>query len=303
VAFPECARFAPDGSVRAREAMAAPAAGDVIVAVAGIALGSEPDAEISGTVVAAGESAREWIDRRVVVPRHLPCGDCDRCRRGQVASCAQRRERRGFATHETVPARWLCSVEPPLWPEHEELWRLAALADAAAGPWAALARAGVGPGDTVIVVGGHARASFAAAIAAAKGARVILDGATAGDAATPAAPATAIERAVVIETRGDDASRKRALELAAIGARFAFLDGAAANEPIAVDVARLVRDDAQLTMVNGAHPDLLPELVVMVTRKQLPLAPHVHAVTLAEAAAARKAWLAGESATLPIVKL
>jgi threonine dehydrogenase-like Zn-dependent dehydrogenase len=289
-------RFAGDTLAREPLAPSAPAAGEVLVAVAGVALGNEPAAEIAGTVVAAGDAAAEWLGRRVVVPRLLPCGDCDRCRRGQLASCAQRRERHGLATHELVPARWLCSVEPPLWPpasdgNEEQLWRLAALADAAAGPWAALARAGVGPGDSVVVVGTHARAQFAAAIAAAKGARVILD----DGAAQP------IERALVLETRGDAPSRRRALALVGIGGRLALVDGAVPAPPLDTDWSRLVAADAQVVTVTGAHPDLLPELCAMLARRQLLLAPHVRRVDVAAAPAARAAWLAGDEPRLPIL--
>ena len=74
---------------------------------------------------------------------------------------------------QAVPARWLTSVEPPLWPEGAELWQLAALADAALAPYTALSRAGVGPSDRVLVVGSDVRARFAAAIAVAKGAKLV----------------------------------------------------------------------------------------------------------------------------------
>src|SRR5437868_12143487 len=106
-----------------------PGPAEVVVAVAGVALGVEPRAEICGRVVQAGAAAADWVGRRVVVPRVLPCGDCERCRRGRAATCLDRASRHGLATHETVPARFLCSVEPPLWPaafDDADLWQLAA---------------------------------------------------------------------------------------------------------------------------------------------------------------------------------
>src|SRR3954451_22146704 len=39
--------------------------------------------EVSGTVVAAGTQARDWLGRGVIVPAVLPCGECDPCRRGR----------------------------------------------------------------------------------------------------------------------------------------------------------------------------------------------------------------------------
>src|SRR6185503_12114 len=149
------------GPKPAPEPLRPPAAGEVVVEAAGIALGVEPAAEVAGAVIAAGESAGEWIGRRVVVPRCLPCGECERCRRGRVASCPARVRREGLVSHEIVPARFLVSVEPPLWPDAVtppvELWQLAALADAAATPYGALVRTGLGPGELLVVVGGGVR--------------------------------------------------------------------------------------------------------------------------------------------------
>lgn len=252
---------------------------DAIVEVAGAALGHA--SEISGTVVDAGEGAREWIGRRVVAPRLLPCGDCDHCRRGRVAACPSLPARGEPARTQAVPARWLTSVEPPLWPEGAELWQLAALADAALAPYTALSRAGVGPSDRVLVVGHDARARFAAAIVTAKGA-TLAD--RAGDGA------------IVVATRPRDWAR--ALAAIAPGVTIALLDGDGA-EAAATDWPRLVAAEAHVLGVVGGHPDLLPELVALVVRGQLPLAPHVRRVSFAEAAAARAAHLA-DGGPLPI---
>jgi len=43
--------------------------------------------EISGHVVAAGEGAQAWLDRAVIVPAVLPCGECDLCKRGLATIC------------------------------------------------------------------------------------------------------------------------------------------------------------------------------------------------------------------------
>ena len=178
---------------------------DAIVEVAGAALGLAT--EISGTVVDAGEAAREWLGRRVVVPRLLPCGDCDHCRRGRVAACASPTVRGALERTQAVPARWLTSVEPPLWPEGAELWQLAALADAVLTPYTALSRAGVGPSDTVVVFGNDARAAFACQIATAKGAKL---------ADKP------VDGAIVIATQPRDWSR--AMKELAGGVMVALLD-------------------------------------------------------------------------------
>ena len=269
--------------------MGEPRAGEVVVAVAGAALGVEPRAEVAGTVVAAGEAARDWIGRRVVVPRILPCGDCDACRRGRVAHCPARLGRDGLGARETVPARWLVSVQPPLWPEGAELWQLAALADAALAPYTALARAGMGPGDTVVLVGNDARARFAAAIAAAKGAHAVVDDGT-------RAPAPG---AIVVSTRGTRRDRQRALALVAEGGTAVLLDGAEPEAAIETDWSRLVRAEAHVFGVVGGHPDLLPELCALAARGQLPLADSVARVAPSDV---ERAWAAyrAEGGRLPV---
>jgi threonine dehydrogenase-like Zn-dependent dehydrogenase len=262
----------------------APRPGEVVIAVAGAALGVDAQAEIAGTVVDAGEAARDWIGRRVVVPRILPCGDCAACRRGRVAHCPARAARHGLAAHETVTARWLTSVEPPLWPGGAELWQLAALADAALAPYTALSRAGVGPSDTVVVFGDDARARFAAAIAAAKGAKVIADDA-------------AVEGAVVLAS--GPRAWSRALARVAPGTTLVLLDGDGGRE-FAIDWSKIVAAEARILGVVGGHPDLLPELCALVVRGQLPVADAVRRVTPAEADAARAAYLS-DGGALPIV--
>lgn len=298
-------RYVIDGSrLRAEPApVRPPAAGEVVVEVAGVALGVEPAAEISGRVVATGDAATDWLGRRVVVPRVLPCGDCDRCRRGRSATCVARAPRAGLASHETVPAKYLCSVEPPLWPEaiagpeSDGLWRLAALADAAAAPFGALMRAGIGPGELLVVVGGGVRGAFAIAIARAKGAQAVLVDASSArreralslgarftvDGALPA-PALRDELArqasafglplsgtKLLETSASPAGRAAALALLTDGGTLVLLDGGSdeAAPPLAWE--SLARDEAQVIGASACHPDLLPELCALVVRGDLPL--------------------------------
>ena len=84
---------------------AQPAAGEVVVAIAGCGvchtdLGYYYDGvrtncalpltlghEISGHVVAAGAGAEGWIGKAVIVPAVLPCGECDLCQRGLQPIC------------------------------------------------------------------------------------------------------------------------------------------------------------------------------------------------------------------------
>lgn len=304
----------------------APSAGEVVVEVLGSALGAQPGAEVCGRVVAAGDAAAEWLGRRVVVPRVLPCGECGYCRRGNTFACPSRARRGELATHETAPARWLLAAEPPLDPG-DGLWRWAALADAAATPYAGLLRAQVAPGDLCLVVGGGVRGRFACALAGAMGAQVaVLDADPARRAAAVAAGARfaldgerldapgaraalyAEARAAgveyfylkVIETTGTAAGRRRALALLDGGATAALLaDGDGEDAPAPLDA--LAELGATVVGAPACHPDLLPELAALVVRGDLDLAPHTVALpfgALADALADRRA---GRLAALPIL--
>jgi D-arabinose 1-dehydrogenase-like Zn-dependent alcohol dehydrogenase len=180
---------------------------------------------------------------------------------------------------QAVPARWLTSVEPPLWPDGAELWQLAALADAALSPYTALCRAGVGPSDTVAVFGNDARAAFARQMVVAKGAKL---------AEAP------VDGAVVLATQPRDWSR--AMKELAPGVMVALLDAA----ELAADWSAVVAKEAHVQGVLGGHPDLLPEVCALVVRGQLVLGPHLHRVAAAEAEPARAAYLR-DGGPLPVV--
>ncbi len=284
-------------------------ADQVLVEVAGCALGVEPAAEISGVVVAVGTGAGEWLGKRVVVPRLLCCGECEPCRRARPASCARRVVRKGLATHEVVPTRHLCAVDPPLWPpswfvrpsSHEpedDLWRLAALADAAAAPYGALARAGIGPSELLFIIGGGVRAAFAVQLARGRGAHVVVleDREVLAVRALALGAILALPESLdpiqvhdrvadicrkkgaivtatkVLETTGTSRGRSRALALTRGGETVAFLDGARTDEPPAsIDWGPIVRGEITLLGATACHPDLIPELMALVVRGDLKL--------------------------------
>jgi 6-hydroxycyclohex-1-ene-1-carbonyl-CoA dehydrogenase len=125
---------APQEPMVKRDFLAAPAAGEVVVEIAGcgvchtdlgyyydgvrtnqplpLALGHE----ISGYVVATGAGAEAWKGKAVIVPAVLPCGECDLCKRGLTTICRAQKMpgndiQGGFASHIVVPARGLCPVD------------------------------------------------------------------------------------------------------------------------------------------------------------------------------------------------
>jgi len=179
---------------------AAPAAGEVIVHVAGcgvchtdlgfyydgvptrhplpLALGHE----ISGRVQDAGPGAEEWVGRAVIVPAVTPCGSCPACLAGRGSVCPNQifpgnDVDGGFGSHVCVPAAGLCPVpdldEPGSNPERLDLASLAVIADAVTTPFQALSRAMVGAGDLAVFVGVGGVGGFGTQIAAARGACVV----------------------------------------------------------------------------------------------------------------------------------
>jgi 6-hydroxycyclohex-1-ene-1-carbonyl-CoA dehydrogenase len=187
---------APGGPFRLDElATLAPAAGEVVVEVAGCGLchtdvgfayGGVPTRkplplilghEISGRVVAADESSASWLGRSVVVPAVIPCGACDACNAGRPTICRKQfmpgnDGDGGFATHVVVPARGLCPV-PDTLPPGTTLAMLSVVADAVTTPWEAAKRARLGADDLAIFVGAGGVGGFGVQIAAALGASVI----------------------------------------------------------------------------------------------------------------------------------
>jgi 6-hydroxycyclohex-1-ene-1-carbonyl-CoA dehydrogenase len=188
---------APGVPLMRAEFSAEPAAGEVVVAVAGcgvchtdlgyyydgvrtnqplpLALGHE----VSGHVVAAGAGVQGWVGRAVIVPAVLPCGECDLCRRGLATICRAQKMpgndiQGGFASHIVVPARGLCAVdEVRLAAAGLTLAQVSIVADALTTPYQAVRRAEVAPGDLAVVVGVGGVGGYCAQIARAFGAAVV----------------------------------------------------------------------------------------------------------------------------------
>lgn len=256
----------------------------VLVKTVGSCLGAYPGAETVGRVLRAGESAQHLEDKLVLVPRLLPCGECDLCRRGLVGSCPALVERpTAPVAEEELPARFLLPLEPPFIGEAvpvDELFRHAALADALLAPYAGLVRAGTSPGTLAVVIGGGPRAAAAMVVARALGCAVIvvtrgdsereragflappfqalavLDGMTL-DPAAAAAEVAAIAKAAavpahgacILETTGSDAGRLRALGM--------LLPGSSA---VLFGRARGLHQTAEATPSLAAEPGAGPGL-------------------------------------------
>jgi 6-hydroxycyclohex-1-ene-1-carbonyl-CoA dehydrogenase len=133
--------------------------------------------EITGRVVAAGDKAAYWLERAVIVPAVIPCGECPACQAGHSTIC--RRQfmpgndgNGGFATHVRVPMRGLCGV-PDRLPPGITLEMLSVVADAVTTPFEAIRRSGLSAGEVAVIVGAGGIGAFGVQIAAARSAKVI----------------------------------------------------------------------------------------------------------------------------------
>ena len=109
--------------------------------------------EISGTVV---EGPKEWVGKEVIVPAVMPCNACPICEAGRGNRCLSQKmpgsslaTYGGFSSHIAVPFADLCVVDRRDVP----LSHLAVIADAVTTPYQAAMRAGLKPGDRVVVIG------------------------------------------------------------------------------------------------------------------------------------------------------
>ena len=134
--------------------------------------------EISGTVVTLGDRVDEaLLGRAVLVPAVMPCGECELCRNGHRRICRGQvmpgNDRHGgFASHVTVPSRYLCPVPDAVMANHE-LWELSVVADAITTPFQAVRSSGLAAGDLAVCIGAGGIGIHGVQIAAAVGAKVI----------------------------------------------------------------------------------------------------------------------------------
>ncbi|MEW6184674.1 MAG: 6-hydroxycyclohex-1-ene-1-carbonyl-CoA dehydrogenase [Thermodesulfobacteriota bacterium] len=110
--------------------------------------------EISGTVV-AGDPA--WVGKEVLIPAVMPCRQCYLCKTGRGNRCLNQKMPGnsmgiwgGFSSHIPVPSIDLCEIKNR---GGIPLAHLAVVADAGTTPYQAAKRAGLEPGDRVVVIG------------------------------------------------------------------------------------------------------------------------------------------------------
>ncbi len=132
--------------------------------------------EISGEVVAAGSSFEKLIGKNVIIPAVLPCGECELCTGGRSNICRKQKMpgndfNGGFASHITVPGRFLCELADDL--GDFGVSQLSVIADAVTTPYQSLQRSNLKAGDLAVVIGVGGIGIYMAQLAKDAGATVI----------------------------------------------------------------------------------------------------------------------------------
>lgn len=130
--------------------------------------------EISGRVVNGPD---EWLNKNVIIPAVLPCGECELCRKGRSNICRNQLMPGndfdgGFASHIVVPAKFLCPVPDKVLKKYS-LEQLSIIADAVSTPYQVMKKAEIDQGDVAIVIGIGGVGIYGAQIAKIMGAKVI----------------------------------------------------------------------------------------------------------------------------------
>ncbi len=132
--------------------------------------------EISGKVIASGTEYEKLVGKNVIIPAVLPCGECEFCKNGRSNICRSQKMpgndfNGGFASHITVPARFLCELADDL--GKFKLHQLSVVADAVTTPYQSLVRSNLQNGDLAVVIGVGGIGVYMAQLTKSSGATVI----------------------------------------------------------------------------------------------------------------------------------
>ena len=260
--------------------------------------------EISGKVVAGDE---KWVGKEVIIPAVMPCRQCYLCKTGRGNRCLVQKMPGnslgvygGFSSHIPVPAVDLCEVRNR---GTVALEKLAVVADAGTTPYQAAKRAGLQPGDNVIIIGVTGGVGvYMAQMAKALGAKAVV-----GIARNP----QKLERAkkygadfvissqdkAIKDIRGEfrDICKKNGLE-AGFGWKIFEVSGTKGGQDIALEmlsftgkliiigfgmarneysISRLMAFDAEIIGTWGCLPEYYPIVLDMVLSKKINIDPFV----------------------------
>ena len=273
--------------------------------------------EISGIVENAGSDAQNWIGKAVIVPAVLPCGECALCKKGRGNIC--RRQKMpgnhidgGFASHVVVPSRYLCLVavenETKQFGDSDvTLKELSVIADAVSTPYQAVKNSGLGEKDLAVFIGVGGIGGFGVQIAKAMGASVVaidvderrlqlISKHGADIAFNPKElDKKAMRKAIrsfisekglsqfewhIFETSGTKTGQELAFGLLTFGATLNVVGFT--MDKLELRLSNLMAFDARAVGNWGCHPKYYPEVLELIQRGKIQLAPFIQTFPLSE---------------------
>jgi len=251
--------------------------------------------EISGKVIAGNP---DWLNKNVIIPAVLPCGECELCRKNRGNICQNQLMPGndfdgGFASHIKVPYKYLCPVTDSVL-EKYPLKLLSVIADAISTPYQVVKKSGLMEGDFAIVIGVGGIGIYGLQITKVAGAKVLaLD---ISDEKLEIAKANGADAILNISDMDIKSIKKRVREIAAeLGAstymwKIFEMSGTKAGQELGfnlitfastlsivgftmdkleVRLSNLMAFDAQLIGTWGCKPELYPEVVQLVEQDKI----------------------------------
>lgn len=264
--------------------------------------------EISGTVIRGPQS---WLNKSVIIPAVLPCGECELCRRGRSNICQKQQMPGndfdgGFASHIKVPYKFLCEVPDTVLSKYS-LETLAVIADAVTTPYQVLKKSELTEGDVAIIVGVGGIGIYGALLAKIFGAKVIAldinenklaiakqNGADAVlnikdlDIKTIKSKLKEIVRGLnaseyswkIFEMSGTKAGQELAFALLGFASTLSIVGFTL--DKLEVRLSNLMAFDASLIGTWGCKPELYPEVVDLVAKGKLKIEKFVDIFPLSQ---------------------
>lgn len=286
--------------------------------------------EIAGEIVALGDDVRDWhVGDRVQVIAAIPCGRCGDCLRGRQTICPNQESMGyhydgGFAEYMIVPAKVLAVDGVHRIPDGVD-YVPASIAEPLACVLNGQEIAGVGKGDTVVVVGAGPIGCLHVRLARARGAELVylvelnanrLDmaaGLVAPDAAICTTHTDAVDEIrkltdgrgadVVITAAASGKAQQDALRMTARSGRVSFFGGLPKDNPVIELDSNLVHY-RELTIVgaNGSSPDHNRRALDLISSGQVEVADLVtHRMPLADVLSAIDTVARGDAIKVTIL--
>jgi len=264
--------------------------------------------EISGTVIAGPD---KWLNKNIIIPAVLPCGECDLCRRGRSNICQNQKMPGndfdgGFASHVKVPSKFLCEVSDDVLQKFP-LEKLAVIADAVSTPYQVIQKSELEKGDFAIVIGTGGIGIYGVQIANVLGAKVLA--VDVDDTKLDAVKSVGIDNTLnikgldikeikakikeiaktlqaspfcwkIYEMSGTKAGQELAFNLMSFASTVSIVGFTL--DKLEVRLSNLMAFDSSLIGTWGCKPELYPEVLELVAQGKIQIEPFVQVFPLSQ---------------------